>query len=279
MRAPLHTVIAEAGRARAVAAFTCYDLETAVAAVAAAGGRPLALLLALRAYAGPGGDALLGSLCAVADAAPGAVAVQLDHCGDAALIERALAGGATAVMADAADATFDDNVAFVRAAVDAAAAYGASVEAELGRLEGDEDAASPAFAAALTDPEEARAFCAATGIHCLAVSFGNVHGRYVGPPDLDWDRLDAIARVVGVPLSLHGASGLPDADVRRAVAAGIAKVNVNTELREAYLRATSDGVAGVVAEARLLDLHAAQRAAVERVCAAKLALLERGAET
>lgn len=235
------------------------------------------LLVALRSFVETGGDALLASLGAVADAASGPVAVQLDHCGDLAVIERALAGGATAVMADAAGEAFEANVAFVRAAAEVAAAYGASVEAELGRLEGDEEAASPAFAGALTDPDEARELCAATGAHCLAVSFGNVHGRYVGAPALDWERLDTVARAVDVPLSLHGASGLPDADVRRAVAAGIAKVNVNTELREAYLRATSERLPGVLGEARLLDLHAAQRDAVREVCAAKLELLEREA--
>ena len=75
-----------------------------------------------------------------------------------------------------------------------------------------------------------------SGVGCLAVSIGNVHGHYTGTPALDWERLERL-RGAGAPLALHGASGLPDADVRRAVSLGIAKVNVNTELRAAYFGA------------------------------------------
>jgi len=259
-----------------VAAFTCYDVETAAAASAAARRRPVVLLVAERAFTSSGGDALLAAICGVADAAAAAVAVQLDHCGDLAVIERAVAGGATAVMADAARLPFEENIEFVRAAVATVGARGVSVEAELGRLEGHEDAASDARAGALTDPQQAARFCEATGCHCLAVSIGNVHGRYATPPALDWARLHEIGRLVDVPLSLHGASGLPHDDVRRAVGAGIAKVNVNTELREAYLAATTTALEGVLPAANLLELHAAQRAAVAEVCARKLALLGQG---
>src|SRR5581483_2356842 len=82
VRVPLDTAIVEAAPERAVAAFTCYDIETAGAAIAAVGRRPLVLLVALRAFTDIGGDSLLAALCAVADAAPGPVAVQLDHCGE-----------------------------------------------------------------------------------------------------------------------------------------------------------------------------------------------------
>jgi tagatose 1,6-diphosphate aldolase GatY/KbaY len=91
-------------------------------------------------------------------------------------------------------------------------------------------------ARALTDPAEAAAFVRSSGVDCLAVSIGNIHGHYTGAPVLDWERLERL-RVAGAPLALHGASGLPDADVSRAVSSGIAKVNVNTELRAAYFDA------------------------------------------
>jgi fructose/tagatose bisphosphate aldolase len=97
-----------------------------------------------------------------------------------------------------------------------------------------------------------------------------VHGIYRGPPELDWERLDAIAARVDQPLALHGASGLPDDAVRRSISAGIEKINVNTELRQAYMEATHEHLAAVIPEARLADLHNAQTAAVERVVDAKL---------
>jgi len=149
--------------------------------------------------------------------------------------------------------------------------HGIAVEAELGRVEGDEDVAAHTAGGALTDPAEAAAFWRASGIDCLAVSIGNVHGHYTSTPVLDWDRLERL-RGAGAPLSLHGASGLADADVSRAVSLGIAKANVNTELRAAYFGALGRG-AGARADA--LDLHGLGEAVIEAVAdvvGAKLAL-------
>ena len=149
----------------------------------------------------------------------------------------------------------------------------AGVEAELGHIEGGEDVAAATEAGALTDPEAAGAFVAATGCDCLAVSIGNVHGRYAAPPRLDWDRLAGIREHVDVPLSLHGASELPDDDIRRAIALGVCKVNVNTELRERYLAQLEAGLPAAREGLRLLDLEAAVIAAVAAVVAAKLDVL------
>jgi tagatose 1,6-diphosphate aldolase GatY/KbaY len=124
----------------------------------------------------------------------------------------------------------------------------------------------------LTDPAEAAAFVRSSGAGCLAVSIGNVHGHYAGAPALDWERLERL-RGTGAPLALHGASGLPDADVSRAVSLGIAKVNVNTELRAAYFGALD---AGVGARAEALDLRGLGEDVIDAVAAAvgaKLALL------
>ena len=148
---------------------------------------------------------------------------------------------------------------------------GIAVEAELGRVEGDEDLAAQAAAGALTDPGAAATFVRASGVGCLAVSIGNVHGHYAGTPALDWERLERL-RDAGAPLSLHGASGLPDADVRRAVSLGIAKVNINTELRAAYFGALDS----VGAYAEGLDLRGLGEAVIDAVAdtvGAKLALL------
>ena len=259
----------------AVGAFTCYDLEAAAAVLGAgaARGRGVILLLGNASFTGDGGNLLLAALVAAAAASDAHACVQLDHCGDLAAIEAALRGGAGAVMADGSALPLHENVAFVRRAAELAAATGAGVECELGGITGDEDVAEAVAAGALTEPDEAATFMAATGADCLAVSIGNVHGDYREPPALDWPRLAAIRAAVPQPLSLHGASGLPEAMLAQAIDAGIAKVNVNTELRRAYLEATSEVLERSVAKANVAGLHAAQTAAVRRVVEEKLAVL------
>jgi tagatose 1,6-diphosphate aldolase GatY/KbaY len=141
-------------------------------------------------------------------------------------------------MADGSHLPYDQNAAFTRAMAAAAHESGAWLEAELGRLSGTEDGLSVAqYEARLTDPDQAARFVDETGVDMLAVCIGNVHGHYRGEPRLDFDRLEAIRRALPVPLVLHGASGLPETMVRRAVQRGVCKFNVNTELRDAYLGA------------------------------------------
>lgn len=110
--------------------------------------------------------------------------------------------------------------------------YDASVEAELGRLGGvEDDLVVDAKDALYTNPEQAREFVARTGIDSLAVAIGTAHGLYTAEPKLDFERTAAIRDRVDVPLVLHGASGLPDSDIRRAISLGVCKVNVATELK------------------------------------------------
>lgn len=271
MRASFDALIADRGSA-AVGAFTCYNLEIAAGVLRAAAQRRVGviLLVSAQAFRARDGDLLLAALVAMADRAPVLVCVQLDHASDLELFESAFALGAGAVMADGSKLPYDENVALVRAAVELGARFGGQVEAELGRVEGDEDVALAAEAGALTDPDEAAAFVSQTGVACLAVSIGNVHGIYRSPPRLDWQRLESVRECVGPPLSLHGASGLCDADVRRAVSLGIAKVNVNTELRHRYLEVTGERLPELLKGSRVLDLNAAQADGVEAVAAAKL---------
>lgn len=264
----------------ALGAFTAYDLEGAFATLGAlsAAGAGGIILIGAQSYAARDGPLLLAALLAAAARSDARVCVQLDHCDDLGRIGAALEAGAGAVMADAARLDFEANVEFVARAVELARGYGAGVEAELGAIAGDEDVALAVAAGALTDPAQAADFVARTGADCLAVSIGNVHGTYRSPPELDWDRLGAIEALAGVPLSLHGASGIPDAMVRRAIGAGIAKVNVNTELRGAYLTATERAIGGVIDGSRLAALHASQIAAVSEVVAAKLLVFYGGGQ-
>jgi tagatose 1,6-diphosphate aldolase GatY/KbaY len=269
------SVLAEAAaEGRAVGAFTCYDLLGFEAVVRAAHARaaPVIVLVGTGSFAARGGERLIAAFRAAAAQARVPALVQLDHAADRELIERAAAAGVDAVMADGSRLSYEENLAFSAAVAQKLRPLGIAVEAELGRVEGDEDLARQTAGGTLTDPHEAAAFCRASGVDCMAVSIGNVHGHYSRAPVLDWERLERL-RVVGAPLSLHGASGLADADVSRAVSLGIAKVNVNTELREAYFDALRSGLA---TRAEALDLRGLGEAVIESVAeavTAKLALL------
>jgi ketose-bisphosphate aldolase len=266
----------EERRAKGAAAgsFTCYTLSTAVGVLRAAEAEqaPVILLVSEAAYRAPWGPLLLAALAAAAERAAASACVQLDHVADPEAIARALADGAGAVMVDGSRLPYEANAALVREAR-ALAKPEAGVEAELGHIEGGEDVAAATAAGALTDPAEAARYVDETGADCVAVSIGNVHGHYAAPPALDWARLERIRELVDVPLSLHGASGLPDEDLRRAVAAGICKVNVNTELRARLFAELERGVPDTAPGLRLLELEAALADAIADVAAEKLRLL------
>jgi ketose-bisphosphate aldolase len=259
---------AAAGRA-AVGAFTCYNLEQAAGVLRAAEARKagVVILVSEKSFASADGPLLLSALVAAAERSEAAACVQLDHVSDLALIESAFSLGAAAVLADGSHLPFEENVVLVGAA----AAHG-EVEAELAGIAGDEDVATAKAAGVLTDPELAARLVERTGAACLAVSIGNVHGVYPEPPRLNWERLASIRAHVGCPLALHGASGLSEADVRRAIEFGIAKLNINTELRDRYLTVTAERIEAALDGLRLLDLNAAQTDAIADLVAAKLDL-------
>src|SRR5262249_29471661 len=158
-----------------------------------------------------------------------------------------------------------ENVAFTRTMVVMAREHQAIVEAELGRLTGTEDGLTvPEYEALLTDPAQAADFIEQTGVDALAVCIGNVHGRSRQEPPLDFDRPAALQRLVPVPLVLHGASGLPAAMVHQAMALGMRKFNVNTEVREAYVEALR-GCLQAAGTPDLLDVMRQAEAAMQAV--------------
>ncbi len=226
----------------AIGAFNVYNLEGARAVVAAAEAeRSPAMLQILPTALKHGGPPLVALCLTAAREASVPMAVHLDHSASADYIRAALDAGLTSVMADGSHLPYPDNVAFTRQMADLVHEQGGTVEAELGRLTGTEDGLTvPEYEARLTSPGEAADFVAQTDIDALAVCIGNVHGRYPGEPRLDFERLDAIRNTVSVPLVLHGASGLPEAMVRRSIELGVSKFNVNTEVRAAYVGALRD---------------------------------------
>jgi ketose-bisphosphate aldolase len=263
-------------RGTAVGAFTCYDAESAAGVLSAAAGRPVVLLVSAGLVTGPGGDLLAAALRAMAERVAAPVCLELDHAHEIDAIRAGCELGFGAVMADGSHLSRDANVELVLAARAIAEPLGIAVEAEIGLVTGDEEVAVPADSGALTDPAEAERFARDAGPDCLAVAIGNVHGVYRGLPRLDLARLRRIAARVDMPLALHGGSGLPEAEVRGAVAAGIAKVNVNTELRQAYLARTERELPAALDGARLLALHRAQSDAVRTVTERKLELMGDG---
>ncbi len=239
MRARLDQIVRAArSESRAAGAFTCYDLATAIGVVAAADqrGQGVILLVSPTTAASAYGQHLVRSLRQLADHAPNPVSVQLDHASDLDLIARTIAAGADAVLVDGSKHGDEANMALI---ADARRLLpdGTVIEAELGRIQGNEDVAAliASGGGELTDPGGAEVFVERTGVDLLAVSVGNVHGTYLGDPVLDYDRLEAISSRVDVPLVLHGASGLPAEMTQRCIGLGIGKINVNTELRTTVL--------------------------------------------
>ena len=257
----------------AIGGFNVYNLEGARAVVAAAEAERSPAMLQIHPSALAHGGAPLIALCMeAARAASVPFAVHLDHSSVADAIRAALDAGVASIMADGSHLPYEQNLAFTAAMADLAHACGAAVEAELGRLAGSEDGLTvPEYQAKLTDPDQAADFVARAGVDTLAVCIGNVHGHYRGEPALDFARLERLRWTVPIPLVLHGASGLPAPMVRRAIELGVCKLNVNTEVRDAYLAALVDGVS-VDERLDLLDLMRATTDAMRAVVAAKLRL-------
>ncbi|MGM0437296.1 MAG: class II fructose-1,6-bisphosphate aldolase [Bacillota bacterium] len=163
------------------------------------------------------------------------VALHLDHGSSFDKAMECIRRGYSSVMIDGSKYPFEENIAMTKKVVEAAHSVGVSVEAELGKLGGTEDDHTVEERnATFTDPDEAVEFVERTGIDALAVAIGTAHGVYKGEPNLDFKRLETINNKVDIPLVLHGASGVPDSDVRKAVSFGINKVNVNTAFQQAF---------------------------------------------
>jgi tagatose 1,6-diphosphate aldolase GatY/KbaY len=220
---------------RAIIGFSIYNLEQGLAVVRAAELERAAVILQAgsSAFTYAGREVLAEMAVALGRGTSAQIGVHLDHSTDLDEIRFCLDRGYTSVMFDGSGLPLEDNIERTAAVVRMAREAGAWVEAELAGVSGDEDNSTDVEAAAMTDPCAARQFVAATGVDALAVAIGNVHGVPARPVTLDLDRLSAIKAAVDVPLVLHGASGLPDARVRDAIGLGVAKVNVNTELRRA----------------------------------------------
>ena len=168
----------------------------------------------------------------MADRASVPVGVHLDHGTDLDYVKKGLELGFTSVMYDGSELPKDENYANTSIIVEAAAKYGASVEAEIGSM-GSRESGSSEGASVYTDPADAEKFAAETGIDALACAFGTAHGLYLKQPKLDFERLGEIKRRVSVPLVMHGGSGVSHEDYRKVIGLGIRKINYYTYMAKA----------------------------------------------
>jgi len=256
--------------AYAVGAFNINNMEFVQAITSAAAELRSPAILAVSEgaikYAGFEYIVELVKLAARQHAVP--ISLHLDHGKDNDIIERCINGGFTSVMIDGSHLPFEENIAATKEVVEKAKSKGVSVEAELGRLAGIEDNISVAERdAILTDTKEAVQFVERTGVDSLAIAVGTSHGAYKfkGEAKLAFDRIEEIAAEVPVPLVLHGASGVnqehvalaneagaalkgtrgvPDEAIVQAVKLGICKVNIDTDMRIAFLAAVRQSFSG-----------------------------------
>lgn len=243
----------------AVGAFNINNLESllAVAEAAVEEKSPVIVAVTPSAIKYAGLAYLAKIVKTAAELAPVPMSLHLDHGENFETVSKCVEAGFTSVMIDGSFLKFEENVALTKRVVDFAHQKGVTVEAELGRLAGVEESTVEEKEAVLTDPNAAKEFVEKTGVDALAVAIGTSHGAYKfkAEPKLDFERLELIREKVNVPLVLHGASsvpqwiiekavkygaeltgakGIPEEHIKKAISLGIAKINIDTDLRLAF---------------------------------------------
>ncbi len=275
----------------AVGAFNINNMEIAQAVLKAAAARkaPVFLSASEGAIQYAGLKMLVAIVKTLASEAPVPVALHLDHGKDLKIIQACVDGGFTSVMIDGSEHPFAENLKKTKQVVEMARKKGVSVEAELGRLVGVEDNVSvDARDAVLVNPEEAGKFAKETGIDSLAPAIGTSHGafKFKGDAKLDFERLAACKKITGLPLVLHGASGVPqwvlekavkygakvseakgvpEDQIRGAIKNGVCKINIDTDLRLALAGAIREIMANKPEEFDPRKILGPARDAIEKV--------------
>jgi fructose-bisphosphate aldolase class II len=246
----------------AVGAFNIQNLETLLAVIEASTEERSPVIVAVTPstikYAGL--EYLARMVKTAAESVPVPMSLHLDHGKNIETVSKCIDAGFTSVMIDGSHLNFEENISLTKRATRLAHSKGISVEGELGRLAGVEEATVEEKKAVLTDPEAAKEFVERTGVDALAVAIGASHGAYKfkGEPKLDFERLKAIRKKVKILLVLHGASsvpswiinkatkwgaelsgakGIPEEHIKEAISLGITKINIDTDLRLAFTSA------------------------------------------
>jgi fructose-bisphosphate aldolase class II len=215
----------------------------------------------VRAY---GREQLFGIFSALVKDVPVPVALHLDHCPSRDVISDCLAGGWNSVLFDAHELDVAENLRQTQEVVKEAAGRGAHVEGEIEGIQGVEDDLGSDEASAQQSLEVAVDFIQRTGVHCFAPAIGNAHGQYTSPPVLDHQRVTDLVEATGVPMALHGGTGLSADQFRDLISRGCAKVNISTGLKESYMKASLAFLRGAEEKGKWdpPSLFNAQRAAV-----------------
>ncbi|PKM47945.1 MAG: fructose-1,6-bisphosphate aldolase, class II [Firmicutes bacterium HGW-Firmicutes-8] len=227
----------------AVGAFNCNNMEIVQAIIAAAEAERSPVIMqasqgAIK-YAGIEYITALANIAAENASVP--VALHLDHGTSFEQVMMCIRKGFSSVMIDGSKLPFEENIELTNRVIAVARAVGVSVEAELGKIGGTEDDIHVNQRDALfTKPEEAKEFVERTGVDALAVAIGTAHGQYKGIPELDFPRLEKIRSLVNIPIVLHGSSGVPDEAIAKAIKLGVRKVNIDTNIREAFVQGARD---------------------------------------
>lgn len=217
-----------------VPAFNVYNMESVMGALYAAeeSRSPVILQVYPRLMKENTGYFLSPVILAAAQKATVPVCFHLDHGPSELETTRSLRYGATGIMLDGSTLPFEENIALTKRVVDTCAYLDVQVEGELGHVGSTNDDSQDEF----TTPADAKRFVEETGVACLAVAVGTAHGRYKKPPKLDIERIKAIREATNnTALVLHGGSGVPDEEIRKAVKAGIRKMNFATDVCYAFL--------------------------------------------
>ncbi|MFC4712879.1 class II fructose-bisphosphate aldolase [Planococcus dechangensis] len=259
----------------AVPAFNVYSLETLQAAihVAEQEKHPVIIALGERYFDTVDVEGFAALAKTLAEKAAVPVSLHLDHAYQKESIIRAINCGFSSVMYDGSKYELAQNIDYTKDIVELAHQAGVSVEAEIGSTARGAFSDEEEGTGSLTDPQSAKRFVEETRVDFLAASIGTVHGMYTGEPDIKLELLDKIQQAVGIPLVLHGGSGTPDETMQQAVARGICKVNVNTEVSMAatlYLKESFEKGQHM----HLSDIMAGMQTAIEPVMAKFTRLLK-----
>lgn len=288
----------------AVGAFNVNNLETilAVSEAAAEEKSPAIIAVTPSAIKYAGLPYLSKIARTAAESTPTQMSLHLDHGEDYETAAKCIEAGFTSVMIDGSHLTFEENTALTKRVVETAHSKGIPVEAELGRLAGVEESTVDEKEAILTDPEAAEEFIERTDADALAVAIGTSHGAYKfkAEPRLDFERLSLISKKVSRPLVLHGASsvpawiiqkaakygaeltgakGIPEEHITKAISLGIAKINIDTDLRLAFTATVRETLANSPKEFDPRKILGPAKEATKQVIKSKMQLFGSSGKT